>query len=144
VLKVLGRYPDGIDEAHRAFQRTPDEAMRNYLLAMYFVFRLFYETMWNSGALKNLAHSPAPLRFHVTCLHLHEYFTNAGDAEALARFTKSAEEIWELGEFIFSEALEQTPDLDTKRRVLSEESEQHFAVVRARALMLPPGLSALS
>ena len=56
-LKVLGRHPHGIDEAHRAFQRTPDEAMRNYLLTMYFVFRLFYETTWNSSALTSHAHA---------------------------------------------------------------------------------------
>jgi hypothetical protein len=144
ILTVLGRHPNGIDEAHRAFQRTPDEAMRNYLLAMYFVFRLFYETTWDSGALTSHAHPPAPLRFHVACLHLLEYFTNAGDIEAQARLKKAAQEIWELGEFIFSETLEQAPDLNTKRQVLSEDSERHFEFVRARALTLPPSLSGLS
>jgi hypothetical protein len=144
VLTVLGRHPNGIDEAHRAFQRTPDEAMRNYLLAMYFVFRLFYETTWDVGALTNRAHPPAPLRFHVACLHLLEYFTNAGDVDGRARLKKAAQEIWELGEFIFSETLEQTPDLNTKHQVLGAESERHFEFVRALAQTLPASLSGLS
>ena len=144
ILTVLGRHRDGIDEAHRAFQRTPEEAMRNYLLAMYFVFRLFYETTWNIGALTSRAHPPAPLRFHVACLHLLEYFTNAGDIEGQARLKKAAREIWELGEYIFSEALEQLPDPNAKRQVLSEEGERHFDFVRARAQTLPSSLSGLS
>lgn len=139
-LKVLGRHPHGIDEAHRAFQRTPDEAMRNYLLTMYFVFRLFYETTWNSSALISHAHPPAPLRFYVACLNLHEYFKNAGDTQSQGRLEDAMQKIWELGEFLFEKALDLKPALNAKYQVLSEESERHFELVRERAQTLPQSL----
>jgi hypothetical protein len=143
-LKVLGRHPHGIDEALRAFQRTTDEAMRNYLLAMYFVFRLFYETTWNSGALTSRAHPPAPLRFHVACLHLHEYFENAGDSERRDHLTDAMQEIWEVGEFLFEKALDLKPALNAKYQVLSQESERHFVLVHELAQTLPKSLFGLS
>ena len=143
-LTVLGRHPHSMDEAHRAFQRTPNEAMCNYLLTMYFVFRLFYETTWNSDALASRAHPPAPLRFYVACLNLHEYFKNAGDAQSQGRLESAMQKIWELGEFLFEKALDLKPALNAKDRVLSEESERHFELVRERAESLPKSLFGLS
>jgi hypothetical protein len=139
-LTVLGRHPHGIDEAHRAFQRTPDDAMRNYLLTMYFVFRLFYETTWDSGTLTSRSHPPAPLRFYVASLNLHEYFKNAGDTQSQGRLEAAMQKIWELGEFLFEKALDLKPALNAKDRVLSEESKRHFELVRERAQTLPQSL----
>lgn len=143
IRNVLGRRANLIDQAYRAFHCTIDEAMRNYLLAVYFVFRLMDETAWSDNTLKRRSHPPAPIRFHVACLHLQEYFEQAGDAEGQARLTQTMREIWELAEFIFAEALDQTPDLNAKRQVMETESEQHFALVHERAQALPQSLFGL-
>jgi hypothetical protein len=59
--------------------------MVNYLLSIFFVFRLMDETGWNSHTLPMWHHPPAPIRFHTVCIHLLKHFTNAGDAEDYTR-----------------------------------------------------------
>ena len=144
VRTVLGRRTNLVDQAYRTFHITIDEAMRNYLLAVYFVFRLMDETAWSDNTLKRRPHPPAPIRFHVACLHLQEYFEQARDTEGQARLTHAMQEIWELAEFIFAETLEQTPDRNAKRQVMKIESEHHFALVHERAQALPQSLFGLS
>lgn len=144
IRQMLGRRSNAVDQAYREFHRSTDEAVRNYLLAVYFVFRLMDETAWSGIVLKRRPHPPAPIRFHVACLHLQEYYEQAGDTEGQARLTRAMQEIWELGEFIFAETLEQTPDLNAKRQVMEVESEQHFALVHERAMALPQSLFGLS
>jgi hypothetical protein len=144
IRTVLGRRTNPIDQAYRAFHDTIHEAMRNYLLAVYFVFRLMDETAWNDNTLKCRPHPPAPIRFHVACLHLQEYFEQSGDTEGQARLAQTMQEIWDLGEFLFAETLERTPDLNAKRQVMEIESELHFALVHERAQALPQSLFGLS
>jgi hypothetical protein len=144
IRNILGRRTNLIDQAYRAFHRTIDEAMRNYLLAVYLVFRLTDETAWDHNTLNRRPHPPAPIRFHVACLHLQEYFEQARDHEGQARLTRAMHDIWELSEFIFAEALRQTPDLNAKRQVMEIESENHFKLVNKRAQALPKSLFGLS
>ena len=81
-----------VDVGYREFHRTPDDAMVNYLLSNFFVFRLMDETSWNGHTLPMLHHPPAPIRFHTVCIHLLEHFTNAGDAEDYARVLRTMQE----------------------------------------------------
>jgi len=142
--KILGLRTNAVAQAYRAFHRTSDEAMRNYLLAIYFVFRLMDETTWINGTLASRAHPPAPIRFQVACLYAHEYLEQIGDADGQARLTRAMQEIWELGEFIFAATLDKTPDFKAKQQVMEIESERHFELVRERAKDLPPSLFGLS
>ena len=68
------------------------------------------EAAWSDKTLKCRPHPPAPIRFHVACLHLQEYFEQAGDTESRARLAQTMREIWDLGEFLFAETLERTPE----------------------------------
>ncbi|MFZ0423542.1 MAG: hypothetical protein WAL80_11755 [Xanthobacteraceae bacterium] len=144
IRTILGRRTNLVDQAYRAFHATIDEAMRNYLLAVYFVFRLMDETAWSDNTLKRRPHPPAPIRFHVACLHLQEFFEQAGDTEGQARLAQTLQKIWNFGEFLFAETLERAPDLNAKRQVMEIESEQHFSLVHERARALPQTLFGLS
>ncbi|MGO9397185.1 MAG: hypothetical protein ACLP19_04970 [Xanthobacteraceae bacterium] len=141
--KLLGKRDNAVDEAYRMFQRTTDDAMRNYLLAVYFVFRLMDETAWLNGTLTTREHPPAPIRFHVACLHLHEYFEQRGDVDGQTRLAGALDGLWELGEHIFATSLGKIPDLNAKRQVMEVESEQHFARVHECAKALPQSLFGL-
>jgi hypothetical protein len=127
------RIPRPIDAGYLEFHRTPDDAMVNYLLSIFFVFRLMDETGWNSHTLPMWHHPPAPIRFHTVCIHLLEHFTNAGDAEDYTRVLRAMQEIWELGEFIFAKTLNRKPNTEVKRLTLSEESECHYNLISDRA-----------
>ena len=59
--------------------------MVNYLLVIFFLFRLMDETDWNNRTLSNRLHPSAPLRFHATCIHLIEHFKQNGDAQGEAQ-----------------------------------------------------------
>lgn len=132
-----------IDGAYRSYLQTDVEAMYNYLLVLYFVFRLFDETTWTSDTLTKRPHPPAPIRFHVVCLHLQEYFQQRNDAEGQRLLTAAMQEIWEKGEFIFARTFDSEPDTNAKSQVLEAESEQHFALVHERAKTLPRHLFGL-
>lgn len=136
--------PNGVDAAFRSFHRAPEEALGNYLLTMFTVFRLFDETAWSTERLVGRRHPPAPIRFHAACLHLLDHLQNNGDADGEARLLRQTRGIWERGEDIFARALGRAPDHSIKPRALSEESEQHFARLRARKQELPQGLFGVS
>ncbi len=131
------RIPRPVDAGYLEFHRTPDDAIVNYLLAIFFVFRLMDETVWNSHTLPMRHHPPAPIRFHAVCIHLLEHFTNAGDAEGHARVLRTMQEIWELGEFIFAKTLNRKPNTEVKRLTLSEETECHYNFISDRAKIMP-------
>ena len=144
VRERLGRLPSGVDEAHRWFHRTPDDSMLNYLLAMFFVFRLTDENAWNNETLTSRSHPPAPIRFHAACLHLIEHFKFTGDADAEGQLLGAMSEIWELGEIIFAQTLDRKADPRIKHNALSEKSEQHYNLLHDRAQTLPQSLFGLS
>ncbi len=142
--RKFGKYPGHIDEAYRAFHPTPDDAMVNYLLVIFFVLRLMDETGWNNRTLMHRDHPPAPMRFHATCIHLIEHFKQNGNAAAEAQILRTMRDIWELGELIFATTLGRTPKHGIKQLTLSEESEQHYNRVSDRARTLPEHLFGLS
>jgi hypothetical protein len=144
IRERLGRLPSGIDEACRWFHITPNDSMRNYLLAMFFVFRLFDERVWDNATLANLSHPPAPIRFHAACIHLAEHFKTSGNTEAEGQLLRAIQEVWPVGEIMFAEALGRTPDHLVLRRTMSKESEQHYELLSNRARTLPPSLFGLS
>jgi hypothetical protein len=143
IRERLGRLPSGIDEAYRSFHLTPNDSMLNYLLAMFFVFRLFDETAWDNASLGNRSHPPAPIRFHTACIHLAEHFKTSGDMEAEGRLLRAMQEVWPVGEIMFAEALGRIPDHLVLRRTMSEESERHYDLLSARARTLPQSLFGL-
>jgi hypothetical protein len=122
-----------VDAGYQEFHRTPDDAMVNYLLSIFFVFRLMDETDWTSHTLPMRHHPPAPIRFHTVCIHLLEHFTNTGEVENHSRLLRLMEEIWELGEFIFAKTLNRKPKTEVKRLTLSEGSERHYNLLSDRA-----------
>jgi hypothetical protein len=144
VRKRLGRLPSGIDDAYRWFHRTPDDSMLNYLLAMFFVFRLFDETAWDNASLASRSHPPAPIRFHTACIHLAEYFKMSGNAEAEDQLSRAMQEVWHVGEIMFAEVQGRTPDHLILRRTMSEESERHYGRLSDKARTLPQSLFGLS
>jgi len=137
---MLGRYPEGADLGYRAFHRSPDDAMLNYLLVMFFVFRLMDETFWSVDKLANRKHPPAPVRFHAACLQVGSYFQSAEDNETRDRFRKAMAQVWASGETIFSETLGRVPCGDLKERTLSEENEQYYNLLCNRMEGFPPEL----
>ena len=122
-----------VDAGYLEFHRTPDDAMVNYLLSIFFVFRLMDETDWNSHTLPMRHHPPAPIRFHTVCIHLLEHFTNTGETEDHSRVLRTMREIWELGEFIFAKTFNRKPKTQVKELTLNEESERHYNLISDRA-----------
>jgi hypothetical protein len=144
IRERLGRCPPGIDEAYRQFHLTANDSMLNYLLATFFVFRLFDETAWDNGSLANRSHPPAPIRFHTACIHLGEYFKMADNAEAEDQLSRAMQEVWHVGEIMFAAALGRIPDHLVLRRTMSEESERHYERLSEKARTLPQSLFGLS
>jgi hypothetical protein len=105
IRQRIGRLPPGVDEAYRRFHRTPDDGMLNYLLAMFFVFRLFDETAWDNATRANRSHPPAPIRFHAACVHLAEYFKTTDDQDAEGQLARAIEQVWPMGEMMFAKSL---------------------------------------
>jgi len=143
IRRRLGRLPSGVDQAYRWFHRTPDDGMLNYLLAMFFVFRLSDETAWSNETLTSCCHPPAPIRFHAACLHLVEHFKFTGDTDAQGQLIRAMPNVWELGEDIFAHTLNRKPDPGLKHKTLSEESERHYNLLHDRAQTLPQSLFGL-
>jgi hypothetical protein len=144
VPQTFGRLGPLVKDAYREFHRSSDEAVRNYLLAVFFVFRLMDESTWTSSSLAGRPHPPAPIRFHVACLHLHEYLSQTGNARGQEQLARALDGLWELGEFIFSKTLERTPDLCAKRKLMEVESERHYALMHDHAQTIPQHLFGLS
>jgi hypothetical protein len=145
IPKTLDRFPQNeVVKGYREFHRTLDDAMRNYLLAVFFVFRIMDEVSWSNDTLGTRQHPPAPMRFHTACIHLVEHFEQSGDSVAKARLFSAMQEIWELGEVIFAATLGKQPDHLVKDRTLSEEIERHYNLVSERAGSLPRYLFGLA
>jgi hypothetical protein len=140
---IVERRTGIVVDAYREFHRTPDDALTNYLLAIFFVFRLMDERDWNNHTLGR-GHPPAPMRFHAVCIHLVDHFKQTGDADGEARVMQATQEIWELGETIFAATLGRKPNPDIKRLTLSEMSEQHYNRMSDRAQTLPQHLFGLA
>lgn len=138
--RKFGRVSGPVDAAYREFHRTPISAKMNYLLAMYFVFRLMDEIAWNTDYLLMRSHPPAPIRFYVACIHLDEHFRRVGNADTLAQWLEAMSQIWELGEESFANTLGQKPNAGLKHQTLSEESERHYNRLSDHAQTLPSHL----
>jgi len=142
--RKLGRSASAIDDAHKVFHRTPEDAMTNYLLAIFLVFRLMDEANWDTRTLPRRVHPPAPIRFHATCIHLIEYCHQNGDAEGAAQVQRTMQDIWEVGETMFAATIGRPPNHGIKQLVLSEDSERHYNRISDRAKGLPRHLLGLS
>jgi hypothetical protein len=140
---TAGRSALEVAAGYRTFHRTEDDAILNYLLAAFFVFRISDEGHWRDDGLADRAHPPAAFRFHTACIHLDEHFRRAGNSEALARFTAATQKVWERGEWLFAKALDRVPDADFKAHTLSEHSEQHYNLLSDRVQSLPSHLFGL-
>jgi hypothetical protein len=144
IRERLGRRPSSIDEAYHQFDVTREEGMLNYLLSMFFVFRLMDETAWDTSTLASRCHPPAPVRFHVACIHLEEYFKTSGNTASEEQLLRAMQKVWTLGEEIFAQALSRTPDSSVLHRTMSEESERHYNLLSERARTLPQTLFSLA
>jgi len=142
--RKFGRCPGVFDDAYREFHRSPDDAFVNYLLAIFFIFRLMDEKDWTNRTLASGRHPPAPMRFHGVCIHLVDYYRQHNDADGEARVLRTMNNIWELGEQIFAETLGVKPDPDIKRLTLSALSEDHYNRMSDKARTLPPHLFGLA
>jgi hypothetical protein len=117
--------------------------MLNYLVAMFFVFRLSDESAWSNETLTSRRHPPAPIRFHAACIHLVEHFKFTGEADCEGQLLRAMHEIWEFGEVIFAQTLKRKPDPWVKHNTLSEESERHYNLLYDRGQTLPQSLFGL-
>jgi hypothetical protein len=132
-----------VSNAYHEFHRTPDDALINYLLLLFFVFRLMDEIDWNNHTLGR-GHPPAPMRFHTACIRLVEHVKQQGDADGESRMLQAMQEIWELGEIIFAATLGRHPNPSIKCLTLSEMSERHYNQMSDRAQTLPQHLFGLT
>jgi hypothetical protein len=140
----LGLRPSRVDEAYRQFDVSCEQGMLNYLLSMFFVFRLMDETAWDTSTLTSRRHPPAPIRFHVACIHLQDYFKTSSNAVAEDQLSRAMERIWTLGEEIFAQALSRAPDSSVLHKTMSEDSERHYNLLSDRARTLPQTLFSLA
>jgi hypothetical protein len=140
---IATRHTGIVRDAYHEFHRTPDDALINYLLAIFLVFRLMDEKDWNNHTLGH-GHPPAPIRFHAACIHLVEHLKQTGDADGEARLLQAMQEIWELGETIFAATLGRKPNPDIKRLTLSEMSEGHYNRISDRAQTMSQHLFGLA
>jgi hypothetical protein len=138
VPEMVGRLPAGIDRGYREFHSTPEDAMLNYLLAIYFVFRIMDEAPWESDTLARRSHSPASMRFHATCIHLNETLKRLGNIEMQGHFLQARQKVWKRGESIFTGVLDREPDFGLEDRTMSGECEKLYERMSAQARVLPP------
>ena len=134
---MIGSLPAGVDGGYRAFHRTPDDAMLNYLLAIYFVFRIMDEAPWDPDTLARRSHSPASMRFHAACIHLNETLKRKGNTEMQGQFLRARKKVWERAERIFANVLDREPDLGLEERTMSDECEKLYERMSAQARILP-------
>jgi hypothetical protein len=109
--EMIDRAPAGIVGGLIEFHSTPEDAMLNYLLAIYFVFRIMDEGPWEPDTLARRSHSPASMRFHAACINMHEHLKRSGNTEMLDRFLRARQQVWPKGESVFAQVLGCEPDL---------------------------------
>jgi len=137
VPEMIGSLPAGINGGYREFHRTPEDAMLNYLLVIYSVFRMMDEAPWDSDTLARRSHSPASMRFHAACIHLNETLKRIGNTEMQAQFLRARKEVWDRGESTFAKVLDREPDLGLEDRTMSDECEKLYERMSAQARILP-------
>ena len=137
VPEMIDSLPAGTHGGYREFHSTPEDAMLNYLLTIYFVFRIMDEAPWEPDTLARRSHSPASMRFHATCIHLHETLKRLGNSEMQGQFLRARQKVWEKGESIFAKVLEREPDLGLEDRTMSDECEKLYERMSAQARILP-------
>ena len=93
--KVYCAHHNAVAEGYREFHRTHADALANYLLALFFMFRIGDEKAPKEGELANASHAPAPMRFNVASIHLAEHFKRTGDKEAHDQLVRA--DTWERG-----------------------------------------------
>ena len=133
--------PSKAAEGYRQFHRTRADTLRNYVLSLFFTFRIMDEEIPSEAALANASHPPASFRFNVACIHLGEHFKRAGDTDALNQLIEL--NTWERGETNFATLLDRTPDNHIRHWTLSDESERIYNTISEAAKTLPPSLFSL-
>jgi hypothetical protein len=135
--KAYPAHQSAVAEGYREFHRTRHDTLANYLLTLFFMFRIADERVPRDGAnLANASHPPASMRFNVAGIHLAEHFKHTGDTESLQQLERA--DTWERGEEIFAKLLDREPEPHLKRWTLSEESEQHYNRISDLARTMPP------
>lgn len=134
---ITGSLPVDIGDGYREFHSTPEDAMLNYLLAIYFVFRIRDEAPWDPDTLAHRSHSPASMRFHAACIHLNETLKRNGNSEMQRHFLQARTMVWERGESIFAKVLDREPDLRLEDRTMSDECEKLYERMSEQARILP-------
>ena len=142
--QMFGRIPHRVDAAYRTFHNTPDGAILDYLLSMFFVFRLMDESSWKNEVLIRRSHPPASMRFHAACIHLDEHFGRTANIVAQNQLKRAMQKVWNMGEALFARAFEREPNFDIERRTMTEECERHWERVSDRAQGLPRTLFGLN
>jgi hypothetical protein len=137
VPQVIGSLPDGINGGYREFYAAPEDAMLNYLVAIYFVFRIMDEAPWDPDTLARRSHSPASMRFHAVCIHLNETLKQNGNTKMQGQFLRAQKKVWERGESMFAKVLDRKPDLGLLDRTLSDECEKLYERMSSQARILP-------
>jgi hypothetical protein len=136
--EMIERAPAGIAGGLFEFHITPEDAMLNYLLAIYFVFRIMDEGPWEPNTLAHRSHSPASMRFHAACINMHEHLKRSGNMEKLGQFLRARQQVWERGESIFAQVLDREPDLGLESRTMGDECEKLYEQMSEQARILPP------
>lgn len=140
IPRKFGKLQGPVDEAHRIFCSTPDDALLHYLLAIFFVFRLMDARQWHNYTLSARSHPPPPIRFHAVCIHLIERFQQNADIENERRVRFLIDDVWTIGEIVFAVTLGRTPRHDIKRITIGEETERHYNLLSEKAKTMPPHL----
>jgi hypothetical protein len=138
ITDMIHRLPSGARGGFREFLRTRDDTILNYLLAIYFVFRIMDEGPWDDSTLARRRHPPASMRFHAVCIHLHEQYERIGDKEALDQFLHAQQDIWSTGETIFASTLDREPDATLLDRTMSDACEELYNHMSDQARGLAP------
>lgn len=134
--QVYPTHRNAVAEGYHEFHRTRHDTLANYLLTLFFMFRIADERVPRDGEnLANARHPPASMRFNVASIHLAEHFKHTGDAESLQQLERA--DTWERGEEIFAKLLDREPEPRLKRWTLSEESEQHYNRISDLARTMP-------
>jgi len=125
-----------------AFNRTRSASLHNYLMSLYFGFRIMDEDIPRFDQMTSATHPPASFRFNVMSIHLGKHFELIGDTEAHDLLVCA--DTWERGENIFAALLDRQPNRELKKWTLSNESERYYNQLSELARTLPPHLSSLA
>jgi hypothetical protein len=140
--KVGRSHRSAVAEGYSEFHRTRADGLANYLLAIFFMFRIADEEDPSFVKMATAAHPPAPMRFNVASIHLGEHFKRIGDTEAYDQLVQA--DIWERGEKIFSTLLGRPPNTGSKHWTMSDEAEGYYNQISDLAQTMPRHLLGLA